>query len=102
MESIWSKHTKISSRPPLTKNIRTQAAVIGGGLTGVLLAHHLEKHGMETVILEADRIGQGQTKNTTAKITIQHCLLYSRLAAQLGIQQARHCRLAHNDQRKTD
>lgn len=89
MESIWSKHTKISSRPPLTKNIRTQAAVIGGGLTGVLLAHHLEKHGMETVILEADRIGQGQTRNTTAKITIQHGLLYSRLAAQLGIQQAR-------------
>ena len=89
MESIWSKHTKIPPRPPLTKSIRTQAAVIGGGLTGVLLAYYLEKHGVETVILEADRIGQGQTKNTTAKITIQHGLFYTRLAEQLGIQRAK-------------
>ena len=34
-----------------------------------LTAYYLKQAGVQAVVLEADRIGSGQTKNTTAKIT---------------------------------
>ena len=43
-------------------------------MAGILTAWQLEQAGVRTVVLEADQIGQGQTKNTTAKITVQHGL----------------------------
>lgn len=72
MESIWSKTYNRKKNPVLKGHIQTDAAVIGGGMAGILTAWHLERAGVRTVILEADRIGGGQTKNTTAKITSQH------------------------------
>ena len=72
MDSIWSKTCKRKKRPVLSGEIRADVAVIGGGITGILTAWQLEQAGIRTVILEADQIGGGQTKNTTAKITSQH------------------------------
>lgn len=72
MESIWSKTSDRVKRPPLDSDIHADAAVIGGGMAGILTAYQLEMAGVHTVVLEADRIGGGQTQNTTAKITSQH------------------------------
>ena len=66
-----------------------RAIVIGAGLAGVLTAYFLQAAGLRTVVLEASRIGSGQTKNTTAKITSQHGLIYHRLLEQLGKEKAR-------------
>ena len=38
MESIWSKTCPIRERPPLTGDFRTEVAVIGAGMAGVLIA----------------------------------------------------------------
>ena len=65
------------------------AAVIGGGMAGVLAAHFLKAAGLRTVLLEASRVGGGQTKNTTAKITSQHGLIYHRLIERSGEEPAR-------------
>lgn len=67
MESIWSKDTRIEKRPHLSGDINTDAVIIGGGLAGILTAYMLNKRGVNSIVLEADRIGSGQTKNTTAK-----------------------------------
>lgn len=72
MESIWSKTSERAKRPPLNSDIHADVTVIGGGMAGILTAYQLEKAGVHTVVLETDRIGGGQTKNTTAKITSQH------------------------------
>lgn len=75
MESIWTQicnHRE--KRPALDRQIEADVAVIGGGMAGILTAWQLEQAGVRTVVLEADQIGQGQTKNTTAKITAQHGL----------------------------
>lgn len=72
MESIWTQicnHRE--KRPALDRQIEADVAVIGGGMAGILTAWQLEQAGVRTVVLEADQIGQGQTKNTTAKITVQ-------------------------------
>ena len=67
MDSIWNKTCKREKRPALAGETRADVAVIGGGITGILTAWQLEQAGIHTVILEADQIGGGQTKNTTAK-----------------------------------
>lgn len=89
MESIWSKTTNIPERDPLREEKRVDVAVIGGGLTGLLTAYFLQQNGKDVIVLEADRIGSGQTKNTTAKITSQHGKIYSTLLKDYGAENAR-------------
>ena len=84
MESIWTAETKIREREALPGDMEVDAVVIGAGMAGVLSAYYLHKEGVRTVVLEADRIGSGQTKNTTAKITSQHGLIYHRLLTDRG------------------
>lgn len=89
MESIWRK-TEITSRKrdSLIGEIHTEAAVIGGGLSGILTAWFLQSQGVDTVVLEAETIGSGQTENTSAKITSQHNLIYDKLMRTMGTEQA--------------
>jgi len=87
--SFWSKTETLPGRPALPGDLKADAAVIGAGLAGVLTAYFLQAAGLRTVVLEASRIGSGQTKNTTAKITSQHGLIYHRLLEQFGKEKAR-------------
>ena len=88
MESIWSKTCTIPTRKSLQKDIKTEVAVIGAGMAGILIAYQLQKAGKQVIILEADRIASGQTKNTTAKITSQHDLKYNELINTFGHKKA--------------
>lgn len=95
MESIWSKTTKIEEHPKLNEDINTEVAIIGGGLAGILTAYFLQKSGIKVIVIEGDRIGKGQTKNTTAKITSQHNLIYEKLIQKFGEEQAREYAVAN-------
>lgn len=88
MKSIWSE-TKIPPRHPLTTDREVEVAVIGAGMAGILTAYFLTLQGMKVIVLEADRIGSGQTQNTTAKITSQHGIIYEKLIKNLGSEKAR-------------
>lgn len=89
MKSIWSETTEITERGSLPSNSSTEVAVIGAGMAGILTAYFLKCQGRKVMVLEADRIAGGQTKNTTAKITSQHGLIYSKLISKYGIENAR-------------
>lgn len=89
MESIWSKTKDMPEYPALSGDVTTEAAVIGGGLAGILTAYYLQQRGIKTIVLEADRIGSGQTKNTIAKITAQHNLIYHKLIQDFGEEKAK-------------
>lgn len=88
MESVWMKDTKIRKREPLLGDMEVPAVVIGAGLAGILTAYYLKQAGIRAIVLEADRIGSGQTKNTTAKITSQHGLVYDRIIRMFGRRMA--------------
>ena len=88
MESIWSQLCHIPQRPPLPGGLHTEVAVIGAGLAGILTAFALQQAGHRVVVLEARRIASGQSRNTTAKVTSQHGLLYDRLIRRLGEDKA--------------
>lgn len=89
MESIWSKTAKIEPRPALKGDMQTDVAIIGGGMAGLLTAFLLQRRGIDCIVLEKETVGSGQTKNTTAKITSQHGLIYSKLIKTLGAEKAR-------------
>lgn len=95
MESVWTEDTEIRKREPLAGDMEAPAVVIGAGLAGILTAYYLKKAGVRAVVLEADRIGSGQTKNTTAKITSQHNLIYDRLVRSFGHRMAEHYAMAN-------
>ena len=84
MKSIWRETCEIEERKPLDENIETEVAVIGAGMTGILAAYYLQREGKDVVVLEAKKIGSGQTQNTTAKVTSQHGLIYHSLLKQYG------------------
>lgn len=63
--------------------------MIGGGITGILCGYFLQQAGVDYAIVEADTICGGITKNTTAKITSQHGLIYHKLVQEFGVETAR-------------
>lgn len=88
MTSLWMEETEIQSFPELTQDITADVAVVGGGMAGILTAHFLTEQGMQVVILEADKVGNGQTGKTTAKITSQHGVIYQKLLQKHGEEAA--------------
>lgn len=89
MESVWSSEVNFKKRESLSKDIECDIVVIGAGMAGILTAYMLKKSGKEIVVIDAKRIGSGVTKNTTAKITSQHDLIYHKLIKEFGEKSAR-------------
>ena len=69
-ESIWEK-VELPQYPILSQNEKSATCIIGGGIAGVSLAYQMAKRGHEVTLVEAFRIGSGQTGRTTAHLTCQ-------------------------------
>ena len=89
MDSTWSQTVQLPKFDPLPSTLSTDVLVIGGGMAGLLCAYQLARAGVDYALLEADRVGGGITKNTTAKITVQHGLIYDKLIREFGTERAR-------------
>lgn len=89
MKSIWSEEVLIAKQKELIGSLTTKVAIIGAGMAGILTAYLLKEQGIHAIVLEGDRIAGGQTKNTTAKITSQHGLIYNNLIKTCGIKKAK-------------
>ena len=89
MDSIWTDSAQIPAFEALHGDITTDVLVIGGGMAGILCAYWLKASGVDCALVEADRIGMGITKNTTAKITSQHGLVYHKLQKRIGSEKTK-------------
>lgn len=88
MASIWLETAALPKFPQLERDVKTDVLIIGGGMAGILCAYMLQQAGVDYVLVEANRICSGVTKNTTAKITSQHGLIYDTLFRRFGTQKA--------------
>lgn len=88
MKSVWEENSVRPYFAPLKESIKTDVLIIGGGMAGILTAYMLKKQGTDCVLVEANRICSGITKNTTAKITLAHGLIYDKLIRRFGREKA--------------
>ncbi len=87
MSVIWK--TGGITYPQVSKNIKCGVAVVGGGLTGVILAYLLARRGIDVALFEANSIGSGKTGRSTAKVTVAHGYKYAALCEDLSPEVAR-------------
>lgn len=89
LKSYWIESTPTTNYPALDKDVKVDAAIIGGGIVGITAGYILKNEGLKVAIIEASRIVQGTTGFTTAKITSQHHLIYDKLISSMGMEIAR-------------
>ena len=89
MDSVWTVSAQLPSFEPLKEEIQTEVLIVGGGLAGLLCAYHMAQAGVDVVLVEADTICSGITKNTTAKVTFQHGLIYDELIRKMGLEKTK-------------
>ena len=62
MESIWSQTCRFRQREALPGDMKTDVAVIGAGMAGILIASALQEAGRQVIVLEAERIVKDNCK----------------------------------------
>ncbi|GAB2784683.1 FAD-dependent oxidoreductase [Halomonas shantousis] len=69
MESVW-KAARLEGHtyPAIQEDVTADVAIIGGGITGLTTALQLAEAGKRVVVLEARRIGEGNTGNSTGNL----------------------------------
>ncbi|MBR6572592.1 MAG: FAD-dependent oxidoreductase [Clostridia bacterium] len=82
--SFFMEKTKITKR--LNQDISADVCVIGGGMTGLLIAYKLRCSGAKVVVIEKDRLFCGESSRTTAKITTIHGMKYADLIKNSGFE----------------
>lgn len=87
MKSIWNNIDK-PKFDSLQGDIKTDVLVIGGGMCGILCAYMLKESGVDCILVEADKICNSVTNGTTAKITLQHGLIYDKIMKRYGVEKA--------------
>ena len=78
-KTIWKEYLKENNFQELTKDISTDVLIIGGGISGILLARQLKENNINYTLVEKDIIGSSTTSSTTAFLTIGHETLYHTL-----------------------
>ena len=82
---FWSvKNGLMHAFPPLQQDLRCDVAVIGGGITGALIADELAKHGHDVAVIEQRDIAWGSSAASTALLQYEIDTHMTDLAKQYG------------------
>ncbi len=85
-DAFWRiDHGSLDHRPTLHRDLRCDVVVVGGGISGAMIAHELVKQGHDTVLLERFDVGSGSTSGSTALIQYETDLSLTDLAEKHGV-----------------
>lgn len=82
--SIWSATASISSAPALNKNVRADVCVVGAGIAGLTTAYLLASEGKSVVVVEKNKVGQGETSHTSAHLSNEIDASYRKIESLHG------------------
>lgn len=88
-EPYWRDFIDLPEFPHLKEDLDVDVVIVGGGITGLTSAYLLVNEGLKVAVLEADRLLNGTTGHTTAKVTAQHDLIYDEFIQNFGKSTAR-------------
>ena len=82
---FWAiKNGLMHAFPPLQADLRCDVAIIGGGITGALIADELASHGHDVAVVDQRDIGWGSTSASTALLQYEIDTHMVDLARQYG------------------
>jgi len=82
------KNGFLYSYPSLDRSLSTEVAIMGGGITGALVAYQLSEAGISCVVLDKRKIGMGSTCASTALLQYEIDTPLAQLIDYVGYQQA--------------
>ena len=88
-KTIWS-NIELESYNKLTLDIKCEVLVIGGGLTGLLIAYKLMNAGKNVVVVEMGKVALKKTVKTTAFITALQDVFYHELISSMGLEKTKN------------
>ena len=89
---IWlriDRRPAVRRFPSLAGHREVEVAIVGGGMTGAMIAAHFAKAGVNVAVLEATRVGSGSTAASTALLLQEPDLDLSSLAKRYGWRTSR-------------
>jgi glycine/D-amino acid oxidase-like deaminating enzyme len=89
---VWLDRFPKSRRPEYPRhrgNAETDVIIIGGGLTGCACAWSFAAAGVDTMVLEADRVGAGSTARSIGLVREDFDASFQDTAARHGLRAAR-------------
>jgi glycine/D-amino acid oxidase-like deaminating enzyme len=84
------KNALLGAYPSLRADERCDALVVGGGVTGALIAYYLSQAGLQTIVLDKREIGFGSTSASTALLLYELDVDLVDLEKLIGRQNAFH------------
>jgi len=78
----------INSYPSLQKNMRCDVAIIGAGITGALIAWHLNRAGIDTAVFDKRHAGMGSTAASTGMLQYEIDTPLHKLIGKVGYKNA--------------
>ncbi len=88
-EPLWRADVDIPEFPPVEEDLEVDVVIVGGGIAGITSAYVLVNEGLKVALLEADKLLNGTSGHTTAKVTAQHDLIYDEFITNFGRSTAR-------------
>ena len=85
--SIWKINEKRRNIKTIDSHKNVDILIIGGGITGLSTAYHL-MYNKSMCVVDSGLIGDGVTKNSTAKLSYLQETNYSKIAKSTGIDNA--------------
>jgi glycine/D-amino acid oxidase-like deaminating enzyme len=88
-EPFWLvKNGLLHNYPSLQQDIQCDILIIGGGITGALMAHACVKAEFQTVLIDKREIANGSTSATTSMLQYELDIPLHRLIEQIGEEAA--------------
>src|ERR1044071_3496792 len=74
--------------PVIDTNLTADVVIVGGGLTGAVIAHECVSRGLSAVVLEAADLARGSTSANSGLLAYEPDELLTSLSARYGVQRA--------------
>ncbi|SKB37421.1 Glycine/D-amino acid oxidase [Sphingobacterium nematocida] len=88
-EPFWLvKNGLMNSYPSLREDIECDVLIVGGGITGALIAHQCVSDGYHTVLIDKREIGNGSSSATTSMLQYEIDVPLHRLSEMIGREKA--------------
>ena len=84
-EPFWlEKNGIVKSYPSVREHLKTEMLIVGGGITGSLIAHQCIDDGYDTVLIDKREIAHGSTSATTSMLQYEIDVPLNELIEQIG------------------